>query len=247
MEMKYLSPEGNGMLLLNYFPKKVFRSGKTACFLYFSHMLATRNLTYQYDTNNRLQFPDIDCGNGEHWLLLGQSGSGKTTLLHLLGGLRSPHQGEVIVGDTALQNLSNNQLDRFRGQHIGIIFQESHFVRSLTVEQNLLLAQALAGLKPDSLRAKELLEHLNIGHKAKSLTGRLSVGERQRAAIARALINRPTVILADEPTSALDDLNCIEVINLIEQEADAVGATLLVVTHDNRLKERFDKQIHLIG
>ncbi len=208
-------------------------------------MLATRNLEYRYDAQNHLRFPDIVCDDGEHWLLIGQSGAGKTTLLHLLGGLRSPTRGMVTVAGATLGKLSTAQLDTFRGRHIGIIFQQSHFVRSLSVEQNLLLAQKLAGLTPDRERVAELLDHLNIARKAGTLTGRLSVGERQRAAIARALINRPTVILADEPTSALDDHHCTEVINLIEREATAVGATLLVVTHDNRLKERFDRQIQL--
>lgn len=208
-------------------------------------MLQTSDLQYSYDGNATLRFPDITCGKGEHWLLLGQSGSGKTTLLHLLGGLLTAKNGSVNVAGTDLETLSTSALDQYRGKHIGIIFQKSHFVKSLTVEENLALAQQLAGVKISKSRILELLNHLNVGHKLKSKPDRLSQGEQQRVAIARALVNQPDVILADEPTSALDDVNCNEVIQLLEREANAVGATLLVVTHDGRLKERFEKQIHL--
>ena len=208
-------------------------------------MLQTHNLEYAYEGQEPLSFPDIDCKEGEQWLLLGQSGSGKTTLLHLLGGLLSPRQGRVRIANTDITELSRQALDKFRGRSFGIIFQQSHFVRALTVEENLVLAQRLAGLPPDRDRIGELLTHLNVGHKLHAKPDRLSVGEQQRVAIARALINRPAIILADEPTSALDDLNCAEVIRLIEREAGAVGATLLVVTHDNRLKEQFKNQVLL--
>lgn len=208
-------------------------------------MLETSNLEYAYPGGGTLRFPDIRCATGDHWLLIGQSGSGKTTLLHLLGGLLSPRNGRVIVEDTDITRLPAHALDRFRGKKIGVIFQRSHFVRSLTVAENLVLAQQLAGLPADRQRISDLLGHLNVGHKLHTRPDRLSVGEQQRVAIARALINRPSVILADEPTSALDDVNCGEVIRLIEREASEVGATLLVVTHDGRLKERFRNQIHL--
>jgi putative ABC transport system ATP-binding protein len=208
-------------------------------------MLQTSDLRYSYDGKTQLTFPDINCGEGEHWLLLGQSGSGKTTLLHLLGGLLTTRNGSVQVADTDLGKLSASKLDKFRGKQIGIIFQKAHFVKSLTVEENLMLAQQLAGLPVNRERIEDLLKHLNVGHKLKSKPNELSQGEQQRVAIARALVNKPRVILADEPTSALDDVNCDEVIKLLEREATEVGATLLVVTHDGRLKEKFNKQIHL--
>jgi ABC-type lipoprotein export system ATPase subunit len=208
-------------------------------------MLQTSDLQFSYDSHTNLRFPDISCQKGESWLLLGQSGSGKTTLLHLLGGLLSPHSGKIIVADSDITQLSSRALDRYRGRNIGIIFQQSHFVGALNVEDNLALAQKLAGLRIDRARIARLLEQLGVGHKLKARPDRLSVGEQQRVAIARALVNRPSIILADEPTSALDDVNCEEVINLIAREARAVDATLLVVTHDNRLKERFPKQIVL--
>ena len=208
-------------------------------------MLQTSELSYTYNGGTSIQFPDINCSKGEQCLLLGQSGSGKTTLLHLLGGLLSPKNGQVIVADTDLRKLSASALDKFRGKNIGIIFQKAHFVRSLTVEENLKLAQQLAGLSIDSNKIKELLARLNVGHKLTSKPDNLSVGEQQRVAIARALINQPAIILADEPTSALDDKNCDEVIQLLEEQTKEADATLLVVTHDGRLKDQFKNQIHL--
>ncbi len=206
-------------------------------------MLQTNQLQFSYTGAQTMTFPDFTCKKGEQWLLLGQSGSGKTTLLHLLGGLLSPTKGEVKVGDTSLKSLSTAALDKFRGKRIGIIFQKAHFVRSLTVQENLVLAQQLAGVTIDKARIADLLNRLNVGHKLHAKTNELSQGEQQRVAIARAIVNQPEVILADEPTSALDDENCEEVIQLLEEQAAAVGATLLVVTHDGRLKERFEKQI----
>lgn len=208
-------------------------------------MLQTKDLTYSYKNGPSLRFPDLHCAAGEHRLLLGQSGSGKTTLLHLLGGLLTPTGGSLRVGDTDISKLSGAAADKFRGQNIGIIFQKAHFVKSLNVEENLLLAQSLAGLPTDKNKITDLLQRLNIGHKLHARPQRLSQGEQQRAAIARALVNNPRVILADEPTSALDDKNTEEVIRLLEEQARAVNAVLLIVTHDRRLKDRFAHRTEL--
>lgn len=208
-------------------------------------MLKTENLGYAYAGSPPLRFPNIDCAKGEHWLVLGESGSGKTTLLHLLGGLLSPKEGRIILGDTEMNQLSRSALDQFRGQHIGIIFQTAHFVQSLSVGDNLALAQSLAGMKVNRKRIRELLGRLGLEHKLRSKPSQLSVGEKQRASIARAIINQPAVILADEPTSALDDSNCKQVIELLEEQAQAVNATLLVVTHDARLKDHISHQISI--
>lgn len=210
-------------------------------------MLATKNLSYSYDSKNGtpLKFPDIECKTGEQWLLIGQSGSGKTTLLHLLAGLRTPHSGTVQVKDTVINQLPTKELDHFRGRNIGVIFQKSHFVRSLTVLENLMLAQRLGGLTPDRETIESILSRLNVDHKLQAMPSELSVGEQQRVAIARALVNQPSVILADEPTSALDDINTEQVIELLKTQANVANATLLIVTHDNRLKTIFDNQIQL--
>lgn len=208
-------------------------------------MLRTQQLEYTYSGNKTIRFPDIHCEKGSQWLLLGQSGTGKTTLLHLIGGIRKPQKGKVFVADQALNNLSSTALDQFRGKNIGIVFQQSHFVQSLTVGENLQLAQTLAGHSADLDRIKDLLNRLNIVDKINDRTNRLSQGEQQRVAIARALVNSPGLILADEPTSALDDENCREVIALLETQAKEEGATLVIVTHDSRLKEFFDHKIIL--
>ncbi len=208
-------------------------------------MLQTEQLTFSYNNQKTLRFPDINCKRGEQCLLLGQSGCGKTTLLHLLGGLRKPKDGKVLVNGKNIAELSATHLDRFRGEHIGIIFQQSHFVQALTVEENLILAQNLAGVKVDKGRISNLLNRLNVGDKLKSKPKNLSQGEQQRVAIARALVNRPAIILADEPTSALDDTNCEEVIRLLGSQAEKDNVTLLIVTHDGRLKEQFEKKILL--
>lgn len=208
-------------------------------------MLETRQLQFSYDSKRTIHFPDITCGRGEQWLLLGQSGSGKTTLLHLLGGLLSSQQGSIKINDKDISILRGAALDHFRGQNIGIIFQTPHFVRALTVEENLLLAQQLAGNKRDKSLVHSFLQKLNLSHKLKSRPDELSVGEAQRVNIIRALINKPSVILADEPTSALDDHNTTEVIQLLETQAKEVNATLLIVTHDGRLKNYFNNQIKL--
>ena len=208
-------------------------------------MLQTKNLQYSYNGTQVLKFPDLNCQKGENWLLLGQSGSGKTTFLHLLGGLLSPQSGSIRIGETDMSSLKKTALDHFRGQNIGIIFQTAHFVKALTVEENLVLAQQLAGFKEDKILIFNILQKLNLSHKLKSKPSELSVGEAQRVAIARALVNKPSVILADEPTSALDDKNTEEVIQLLEKQAAEANATLLIVTHDGRLKNYFKNQVEI--
>ncbi len=192
-----------------------------------------------------MRFPDLDCSSAEQWLLLGNSGSGKTTLLHLLAGLRSPQAGDIQIGDTLLNKLRGKALDHFRGQHIGLVFQQPHFLRALSIEENLALARHTAGLSTNATIIHDILKRLSIAHKRHAYPHELSVGERQRAAVARALINNPTILLADEPTSALDDENATKVIMLLRAQALQTGATLLIVTHDNRLKSEFDQQISL--
>lgn len=178
-------------------------------------------------------------------LVLGQSGRGKTTLLHLLAGMIRPTAGVIEIQGTDITKLGNRELDKFRGQHIGIIFQTAHFVDSMNVLDNLMLSPFLSGKKVAQSEAVQVLERLNVGHKALQKPVSLSVGEQQRCAIARAVFHKPAVILADEPTSALDDKNAEQVIGMLEEQAYQTGAALIIVTHDQRLKDRFQKQITL--
>lgn len=208
-------------------------------------MLSSNNLSYSYPGGEALKFPDLHCAAGETRLLLGKSGSGKTTMLQLLAGLRRPSSGAVVIGGQNLNELSGTALDHFRGHNVGMIFQTAHFLRALTVRENLAMAQQLAGKPIDRPRIDDLLGQLDLGDKGNALPGRLSVGQQQRVAIARAIVNQPAVIFADEPTSALDDDNTHQVIELLQSQAAAVSATLLIVTHDNRLTGIIPQQTHL--
>lgn len=208
-------------------------------------MIEAKGLTYNYKGNVRLKYPDIACGSGETSLLLGASGSGKTTLLHMLAGILSPDAGVIEFDGQAISGFSAKEMNAFRGKEIGIVFQRPHFVQALTVLDNLLLAQRLAGLDTNPAKALNLLERLGIQHKAKVSVKALSQGEKQRVAIARALINEPKLILADEPTSALDDKNAEEVLLLLQDAAQQAQASLLIVTHDNRLTDKVPQQILL--
>lgn len=204
-------------------------------------MLRTSLLTKTFPNGTSLHFPDWKVGRGEQWLLLGESGSGKTTLLHMLGGLLRPSSGRVVVNGADLYTLPARTLDRFRGQHIGIVFQQPHLIRSMTVEENLLLAQSFAGIGRDVFRIREVLHALEMEHKRHAYPQELSQGQAQRAAIARALVNRPALLLADEPTSSLDNRNADAVVHLLSDLATSQGSTLIISTHDDRVKESFFK------
>lgn len=173
-------------------------------------------------------------------LLLGNSGSGKTTLLHLLCGLLRPASGKLAVAGRDLGASTDRELDVWRGDDVGIVFQRAHFVQSLTVVENLALPHQLThGSVPADVlhRMDSMLDRLGIAHRAAALPHELSVGEQQRASIARALLHQPKVVFADEPTSALDDHNASAVMDILDREA--ADATLVVVTHDQRLKDRY--------
>jgi ABC-type lipoprotein export system ATPase subunit len=208
-------------------------------------MVKIQGLTHQYNGGTVISFPDLTCDASQLLLVLGTSGVGKTTLLHLLGGLLTIQKGDVLIDGTSLKNLSGTALDQFRGQHIGIIFQQSHFVQALTVVENIQLAQRLADRKSDAKAVLDLLERLNIADKASKKINTLSQGEKQRVAIARAIINKPKLILADEPTSALDDVNTDEVLNILYEQAQFSNAALIIVTHDTRLKDKISNQVIL--
>lgn len=207
-------------------------------------MIKTNSLSFSYDGKKRFIFPDISIDAGGSLLILGQSGVGKTTLLHLLAGLMKPTTGSFQLDSENVTSLSGAALDKFRGKNIGIVFQQNHFIDALNVVENLTLAQELSRVKPDREICKSLLVELNLDHKLNARVKQLSEGEKQRASIARALVNNPKLILADEPTSALDDKNCDAVYELLSTQADKIGSALIIVTHDGRLKSKMPN--HLI-
>ena len=208
-------------------------------------IIQTSDLQYTFEKGPDLFFPSFQAEENSELLILGNSGTGKTTLLHMLAGLRKPMAGEVVVNGVKLNSLSGASLDRFRGKNIGVVFQTSHFVQSLSVLDNILLAPYFSNNKVSKADAEKMLDRLNILSKKNKKTSTLSVGEQQRVAIARALLNNPSLILADEPTSALDDENAKEVLNLLREQTHALKAALLIVTHDNRLKDEVKQRIEL--
>jgi putative ABC transport system ATP-binding protein len=210
-------------------------------------MITVQGLAYSYSSSKTIAFPDFKVNTGEPCLLLGESGSGKTTLLHLIGGLLSSQKGSINIQGTEITTLSESSRDRFRGKSIGFIFQRNHLIASLSVRQNLLLAPYLAGVHQNSNRVEEVLGYLDLAEKKNARIQELSQGQAQRVAIARAILNKPSVILADEPTSALDDKNCFRVLDLLITAAKDNQSTLLIATHDQRLKSRIANQIQVIG
>jgi len=208
-------------------------------------MLRTQSLFFAYNAQTEFRFPDIALDTGDNLLVLGESGIGKTTLLHLMAGLLSPNSGKVELNGTVLHELPVAQLDRFRGEHIGLVYQRPHFIAALTLEENLALVQYLAGKPQDKKRIREVLDSLGIAHKLREKSHSLSQGEQQRAAIALAVINRPQLILADEPTASLDNKNCAKVAALFQEQASATGAQLIIITHDERLKDQFQNTLTL--
>ncbi len=208
-------------------------------------MINVSKLSFSYTAQNNILFPDFTVSKGDHCLLLGESGSGKTTLLHLLGGLLRGYTGSLQIDNTELSTLSESGLDKFRGKHIGFIFQKNHLISALSVEKNVILSPYLAGVPINKQHAQEVLSELGLAEKNKSSVKQISQGQAQRVAIARAVMNQPSIILADEPTSALDDKSCDRVIGLLLDVATRNNATLVVATHDQRLKDKIKKQVIL--
>lgn len=208
-------------------------------------MIRVKEASYQYQGSQQMPFPDFHVPKGKHALLLGDSGSGKTTLIHLIGGLLRLQKGSIEVSGVDLASLSEHGLDQYRGRHFGFVFQKNHLIASLTVEQNLLAASYFAGIPQKKDESEKLLVELGLEGKRHARIRELSHGQAQRLAIARALINKPSLILADEPTSALDDKNCDTVIRLLMDASTSHHATLVVATHDQRLKSIFPLKVEL--
>jgi putative ABC transport system ATP-binding protein len=208
-------------------------------------VLSLAGLRLAYGGRDVLSLDAFSAAAGEHWLVLGASGSGKTSLLSVLAGLRAPSAGEVTVDGQPLARLSGAALDRWRGRTVGIVPQKLHLIPSLSVLENLLLAPFLSSLPVQKSRALALLASLSLQEKAKAKPAELSHGQAQRVAIARAVMNRPKLLLADEPTANLDDTHCAQALDLLQAQARECGATLLVATHDQRAKARFERRLEL--
>ncbi|MFO7528227.1 MAG: ABC transporter ATP-binding protein [Marinobacter sp.] len=215
--------------------------------------LQARDLCFRWAASQPIiRFPDLTIPRGEHLFLQGASGSGKSTLLSLLSGMQVPHSGSVSVLGSELQHLGSGPRDRFRADHVGVIFQQFNLVPYLSALANVTLPCRLSRVRleqtrpnPDSA-AEELLRMLAIpeDHWHRKVT-RLSIGQQQRIAAARALMGSPGIILADEPTSALDSDNRDRFLDLLLGLADERGASVVFVSHDRSLSHHFHHQVHL--
>ena len=199
-------------------------------------MFVLSDLEHRYGAASAVRVAAWSADAGSHWLLSGPSGGGKSTLLSILAGLITPTRGRVIVAGTDLATLSGGARDRWRGLHVGLVPQRLHLVGALSVRDNLRLAQYLAGAGVDDARIRELLEAVGVAELAAREPRTLSQGQAQRVAIARAVVNRPRLLLADEPTASLDDPHAAAALELLRAQAVANGATLVVASHDARVR-----------
>ena len=207
-------------------------------------MLELKDVSHQFG-DSRLQYDDWSVEKGDHSMILGSSGSGKTTLLHLIGGLLKAQSGSIKIGGEELASKSQAELDRFRKEQIGIIFQSSHLIKALTVYENILLAQFLGGNQQKKEKVDAVLDQLGIRDLALRKVTEISQGQAQRVAIARAVVNEPALLLADEPTASLDDENCDAVVSLLKEQSKATNAQLIIITHDTRIKTQFKNHLEL--
>ncbi|HYM48577.1 MAG TPA: ATP-binding cassette domain-containing protein [Burkholderiaceae bacterium] len=206
-------------------------------------MLTVRSVSHRYANTLVLAAPDLELARDEHCAVVGPSGSGKTTLLHILAGILRPTSGDVALDGHALYPPIARH-DRWRARRIGVVPQKLHLLASLSALDNVRLAQYLVGnIAHDD--AHTLLTDLGLQARLHARPEELSVGEQQRAAIARAIVNKPHLLLADEPTSSLDDSNAEQAVDLLFEAARISGALLVVATHDARIRERFVRQVHL--
>ncbi len=182
---------------------------------------------------------------GSSLAVMGPSGGGKSTLLGLLGGLARPTTGGVWIGSLNLSTLPERERTAFRRHRLGFVYQSDNLLPFLTLLESVTLPLALTSGSAAPRRARELLERLGLGPEADELPDHLSGGQRQRAAVARAVVHGPAVILADEPTGALDVENAARVVDLLVAEQRAIGATLVLVTHDRAAADRMDRQLEL--
>lgn len=202
--------------------------------------LSVNDLGYSIEGKVIFKKLNLNLLEGETCLVFGKSGSGKTTLLSVLAGLQKPSQGTVNYGDSPLYDLSEAECDKFRGEHIGILFQTFHLIKTLTVRQNVLLTETLSDKNLDLGYVENILKRLQLADKAEQKVSTLSVGEAQRLALARAIAKKPKWLFCDEPTSSLDDENTKNTLSLIQDEAKRIGTSLIIVTHDNRVKQHFN-------
>ncbi len=188
---------------------------------------------------------DLTVEKGETLAIVGASGSGKSTLLHVMGGVDAPTSGRIVVDGKDITKMNDEQMSVFRRRKIGFVFQAYHLIPVLSVEENIMMPILLDHRKPDKEYVEHIMELLGIIDRRKHLPNQLSGGQQQRAAIARALANRPALILADEPTGALDSKNGNEVIALLQNSVKQLNQTLVLITHNIDLAREADRIVKI--
>ena len=209
-------------------------------------MLISENISFSIDGQKLFSDINFKIETEKDLLITGPSGIGKTTLLSILSGLQKPTYGNVLYNDINLYNIAENKIDEFRGKQLGIIFQNFNLINSFTIKQNLQLVNTALN-KKDNNHIYELLQRVGLADKSHIKVSNLSIGEKQRVAVARAFIGKPKWIFCDEPTSSLDDKNTAIIINLIKEESLRCKASLVLITHDKRIQKilKFDQILKL--
>ena len=210
-------------------------------------MIKAVNIHKSFDTLEVLKGVDLYVAKGEIVSIVGPSGAGKTTLLQILGTLDKPNAGEILVDNVDFSRLNEKELAAFRNKHIGFIFQLHQLLPEFTALENVMIPALIAqrDMKKTKVRAKELLDYLGLSDRLEHKPNELSGGERQRVAVARALINDPSLILADEPSGSLDSKNKDELHKLLFDLRNKFGLTVVIVTHDKELAALSDRVIEM--
>ena len=213
------------------------------------NLLEIKNLCKTYGSGETaveaLKNVSFSVAKGEFAAIVGESGSGKSTLLNIIGALDTPNSGKVIIDGKDIFSMNERKLTVFRRRNIGFIFQSFNLIPELTVEQNIIFPLLLDYQKPDNRYLEELLTVLNLNERRKSLPSRLSGGQQQRVAIGRALITRPSLILADEPTGNLDSKNSSEVIALLKNTSKKYEQTIIMITHNRSIAATADRVLNV--
>ena len=188
-----------------------------------------------------LDIPEFHVAAGEQMVLVGRSGCGKTTLLHVIAGISRPDSGKVRIDDWDITLFSEAECDRFRAERIGYVFQTFNLLRGFSALENVLLAMRFTGRRPDRVRARHLLARVGLEHRVTHRPAQLSVGEQQRVAVARALANKPKLLLADEPTANVDSGHQQQVLDLLRETCGEENVALVLVTHTPEVAGQFQR------
>ncbi|MBR1682494.1 MAG: ABC transporter ATP-binding protein [Bacteroidaceae bacterium] len=210
-------------------------------------MIHLSNIHKSFDTLEVLKGIDLDIAQGEVVSIVGPSGAGKTTLLQIMGTLDSADSGSLVINGTDVSRLSQRELARFRNRQIGFVFQFHQLLPEFTALENVMIPALIAGRSQSDARKRgeELLAYMGLSDRATHKPAELSGGEKQRVAVARALVNKPAVVLADEPSGSLDSANKAELHALFFRLRDEMGQTFVIVTHDEELARTTDRTIHM--